>query len=157
MKVLAQLNPRERLIVIIGAVVFMLSTIYFYLLDPLYIDIEQTKQAVTRSQKSLERIQILAHQYQAIDQQAKAVDDQKSILALIEETGLVFEVKAGVRKIVPEGEDRARVHFEKVSFDRLISWIYALYEDHDLDVESVDIRHSGDPGKVDGKIIFLRR
>ena len=145
------LQPRERLIVLGGAVAAALIVLWggMHRLD-------RATTALRDSVATQQQLLIDLAQLEGNDASAPSANrsDEPSLLNLVTNTasaqGLTFP------RTRPDGADAMNVTFQNASFDSLLAWLVMLETQHGVTVDTASFSSSREPGLVSGQI-FLRR
>ncbi|HEX7080304.1 MAG TPA: type II secretion system protein M [Gammaproteobacteria bacterium] len=147
-------EPRERVILAVGAAVAGVIVLFGFIWRPLAAGTAELRESVEEKNRLL------------IDlQQAAAVPDTarparsapgQSLVVLVDSTAQAHGVAEALTRRRPDGPDRIDVTFENASFDALVSWLVALQTEHGIGVEAASVTSGSGPGLVNGQI-FLRR
>lgn len=149
----ANLQPRERLIVVGGAVMATIIVLWMFVLDPLRTQSADLREAVT------DKRQLLVDLGRVEGAQASAVPAgnngaQQTLVVLVNSTAQQHGLN--VPRTRPDGTDGINVTLQNASFDSLVTWLIALETTHSVTVESASISGSREQGLVNGTL-FLRR
>ena len=131
-------SPRDRMIVIVVAVLTTIALLYALAWHPLNTRIAQKQQAIEGKQETLQFIQQSASQLrnsEGTGDQRKTSDKAPYLLIdqVIREASM-----APPQRVEPSGADGARVQFTEVDFDRLVGVIAEL-ELYGLQVSTMTI------------------
>ncbi len=87
---------------------------------------------------------------------APALDGSKqSPLALVDFSSQQLEIKAAIKHLSPEGEDKVSVWLEHLPFDKLMYWLAILETKHRLQVLQIDVEKPADAdGIVNAKVLL---
>ena len=146
------LQPRERGILLGGAVVATLIILWAGILSPLATSAAELRAAVATKERLLvdvRRVQALAPQ-----DAAPVRSGSQSLVVLVDTTrqphGLEFA------RTRPDGPNGINVTFQNASFDSLVDWLISIESNHGVVVETASFSSTRDRGLVSGQI-FLRR
>lgn len=153
---LASLEPRERRLVISGAVLLIVMILYVAIWEPLTSSVEDLR-ATSRDQQttlawmktaSTEIRQLLGSQGRA-----KAASGQ-SLLTLVDSTAKSSGLGTAVKRVQPDGDRKVRVWMEGASFDEVIRWLVQLESRHGIGIESSVFELKENAGRVDARLVL---
>jgi general secretion pathway protein M len=153
---LAGLGARERFLLIAAGVLLVLFLLYLLAWKPL--------------QQRTERLRVTVHEQQALEQwmtaaaqearRLRAVQpatqraERQSLLALTDRTAREAGLGPAIRRVEPEGSDRARIVLEQVAFDDLATWLEQLVVRHQIVIDSVTVDNRNEPGLVNARLVL---
>ena len=147
------LQPRERVILLAGAVAAALIVLWAGILAPLDRSATELRAAVATK----ERLLIDVTRVQGLQPQDAAPASRggtHSLVVLVDTTrqphGLEFA------RTRPDGPNGINVTFQNASFDALVDWLIAIEANHGVVVETASFSSTRDRGLVSGQL-FLRR
>jgi general secretion pathway protein M len=149
---LANLQPRERLIVVGGGIAAAIIALWLLVLSPLQSDAANLRGVVASKQRllvDLGRVEGL----QAAGSSSDGAP-QQTLVVLISNTAK--EHGLALPRQRADGPDGINVTLQSVSFDALVDWLVALETTHSVHVESANISSAREQGLVNGQV-FLRR
>lgn len=153
----AELQPRERMLVIAGAVAAGLLFFYAAVWDPLVSGASAKAVAVEEQQKLLAWMQQAAADVKRLRPASAApaqIPGGQSLLGIIDQTSKSEGLGVAVKRVKPEGENKVGVWMEEASFDDMVRWIENLHRTYGVQVENITIDRKNMPGKVDARIEF---
>ncbi|WP_348674312.1 type II secretion system protein GspM [uncultured Abyssibacter sp.] len=155
------LEPRERRLVSGGAAVLVALLYYLLIWEPLAMGRERvaSQLEVERSLAAeLAAAAPLARQATASSgAPTTAAAQNRSLLAVVDQTGKSAGLGQGVRRVQPEGDDRVRVWLEGVEFNRTVRWLHQLESRHGMTVDSADVGSQTQPGQVEARLGLARQ
>jgi len=153
-----ELQPRERLIVAVGAAVLSLTLIYLVLWEP-FANARAKQAAALADERALaERLETIG----AAVQKARASGvgmvqgSQQSLLSLIDQQGKSPELGRPPARLQPEGENEVRVWFEDVPFDALVRWMATLETRYGVQIDDAEIERRAGAGLVNARLTVMR-
>lgn len=145
-----QLEPRERQVVLAGALVVGLIFIYL-LLIPLQRQVHTAQVRFGERQQDLLWLQSVAPQLTSLKNSA-ATRGNESLVVLTDRVARSSGL-AGAIKGNQQGEDGSlSVHMEQAPFDAFTAWAGELVQQHGVQVVSASIEASGSPGLINGSV-----
>jgi general secretion pathway protein M len=153
-----ELQPRERLIVAVGAGVLALTLIYLVLWEP-FAKARAHQQAALAEQRALaERLETIA----AVVQRARASGlgavqgSGQSLLTLVDQAARLPELGKAPTRLQPDGETEVKIWFEDVPFDNLARWIGILQSRYGVSVSGAEIERRAASGLVNARLSLVR-
>jgi len=153
-----ELQPRERLIVAVGAVVLALTLIYVALWEPA-ANARAKQAAALADQRALaERLETIG----ATVQKARASGvgaiqgRDQSLLTLIDQQGKSPELGKAPARLQPEGDTEVKVWFEDVPFDALVRWMATLESRYGVQIVGAEIERRATAGLVNARLTVVR-
>ncbi len=155
----ATLQPRERKMLGFGLITLVVMGGYLFLVEPF---IEQNARLATRitAQKELKRhLEKVAAEARSLRANTRGArpdgPGRETLLAIISKTSRKNGIKDAMKRITPEGSDKARIWLEEVPFDQLISWVLAINSRYGISVESINVSAEDRPGLVRAKLTLV--
>lgn len=144
-----QLSPRERRVLIIGAIVLGGILMYFRLWEPFVTARAQQENIVAAQKTTLRWMTDAAASVQQLRRQSHTTPAKKpSLLGLIDKSTHTGALSKARKQIEPKGELEVRVSFEEVSFTELMQWLGLLYSQHKVQVSTINIEPQPIPDRV---------
>lgn len=153
----AELQPRERMLVIGGVIAAALLLFYAAVWDPLVSGASAKAEAVEEQQKVLAWMQQSAADVKRLRPAATApaqIPAGQSLLGVIDQTSKGANLGGAVKRVKPEGENKVSVWMEEASFDDMIRWVESLHRVYGVQVDTITVDRKSTPGKVDARIEF---
>jgi type II secretory pathway component PulM len=149
----ANLQPRERLLVVIGGVAAVLILAWMAVISPLLNESAALRASVTRKQRLLLDLGRVAGMQQSRNPQP-ANGAQQTLYVLVDSTAKEHGLQ--LPRTRQEGADGVNVTLQNAPADALQDWLVNLEVEHSVRVESASISPARDQGRVNGQV-FLRR
>ncbi|MES1196474.1 MAG: type II secretion system protein M [Steroidobacter sp.] len=150
------LQPRERMIVSISAVLLLLVTIYSLVLSPLYKSVNERSAHVVQKQQDLAWMQSMAPQLRALGISKPVSNPGESMVVVIASSAGRANIASSIAGQTPVGNNSVRVRLENVQFDSLVVWLGMLQSDFGINVDAADIAHGAQPGQVKAGLTLTR-
>jgi type II secretory pathway component PulM len=150
----ANLEPRERLIFVIGSVAALLIIGWSFVLKPLREATADLRDAVATKQEllvGLGRVEGLS----GVDPVPAADQAELSIVVLVDRTARDRGLTLPRQR--PDGQDGVNVTIQNTSADALFGWLISLDATHSVSVESGSISGAREQGLVNGQLSLRRR
>ncbi len=153
---LASLAPRERVMVITGAVVLVLFLVYALAWSPLrsgYLElqnnVEVQRETALWMQENAQRLAQLKRTRGA----APSGLGGQSLLALADRTARSGGLGDALKRVEPEGSNNVKVWLEGASFDVLIGWLGSLGNKYGISADTVTMERVSDKsGRVNARL-----
>jgi general secretion pathway protein M len=156
-----QLPLRERRTLIIGAIALSSILFYFLLWEPLITARTQLENIVASQKSTLQwmndaaaEVQQLQHRPQTTSSPSKK--PTQSLLSLIDRSTRIGAFRRANKRIEAKGKQEVRVNFEDVSFTDLMRWLGQLYNQHQIQVSTINIEQKHIPDKVKVRLTLKR-
>lgn len=153
-----ELQPRERVMVAIGAVVVAITLVYLLLWEP-------AANARTRQATALADERALAERLETIGvavQKARASGvgaiqgRGQSLLTLVDQLGKSAELGKAPTRMQPEGDTEVKVWFEDVPFDALVRWMNTLESRYGMQISAAELERRAGAGLVNARLTVTR-
>ena len=148
---LAALSPRERRMLMFGAVA-LAAILIFGLLIPLDRSVAHTQQRVAKKRADLSWMQTVAAQIAVLPPPAAA--NGESLLVIVDRSARESGLASALAGSEPGGAGSLSVRLEKAPFDGLVGWLARLAQQHGVTVDSAIIEKTGAPGLVNANIVL---
>lgn len=152
------LQPRERIIVIGGAILVLVTAVYVLGLAPLYAAVNAQAQRVEQKEGDLAWMRSVAGEVAMLSASApsRPGPSNESLVVLIDRAARECGLGAALTGQTPNGETGIRVRLEGAEFDKLMVCLGTLQQVHAVDVESATIDRTGKPGLVNANLVLTR-
>jgi general secretion pathway protein M len=147
-------EPRERVVLAIGAAAVVLLIGYGFIWKPLSdgsaalrIDVA----AKSRLLMELDRAAAVA----PVEQSPRPGTEQ-SLVVLVDRTAQGHGLAGALTRTRPDGTTGINVTLQNAAFDALLAWLVTLERDHGVSVESASVTGSRQPGLVNGQLLLRR-
>ena len=151
------LAPRERLMVSLAVVVVGAALLYLAIWQPL----QQSRadlRAALQTEKAL-ATRIIAAKAEVASLRGGNTPTQganRSLLAIVDQSGRAIGLGKGIRGVTPDGDSRARVRLDNVGFDATVRWIDQLENRYGVAVQTADVSAKDKPGQIEARIAVTR-
>ena len=154
---LNSLEPRERRLVLGGAVLGSCLLLYLLAWEPFVGKVEQLRASHSEQQALLEWMQGAAREVKQLShgtrRPGQAASGQ-SLLALIDSTAKAARLGTALKRVQPDGEQRVQVWLEEAPFDDVVAWLEGLDRRQAATLESSVFVAKDKPGLVDVRLVF---
>lgn len=151
-------EPRERMILILGAITVLVGLLYFSIWNPLASGIVKKQNSITGMEKTLANMREQAEEITMLRalSGSNPARNKRPLLSTIDATAHSMKLRQMIRTIKPKGQDAAQVWFDDVPFDKLIQWLGQLKQTAGVQVESITLHKRDVPGYVQARITLGR-
>lgn len=152
------LQPRERIIVIGGAILVLVTALYVLGLAPLYTAVGEQAKRVEQKEGDLAWMRSVAGEVAMLSASAPSQPgpSNESLVVLIDRAARECGLGASLTGQTPNGENGIRVRLESAEFDKIMLCLGTLQQVHAVDVESATIDRTGKPGLVNANLVLTR-
>lgn len=152
------LQPRERIIVIAGAILVLVVAVYVLALAPLYSAVNAQAKRVAQKEGDLAWMRSVSGEVAVLSANApsRPGGSNESMVVLIDRTARECGLGASLTGQTPNGERGIRVRLEGAEFDKLMVCLGTLQQVHAVDVESASIDRTAKPGLVNANLVLTR-
>lgn len=149
------LQPRERMIVIVGSILLVLTLLYSALWAPVMSKNKKLEAAVENKQSSLRWMQEASQKILSIQAaNSSRLESGRSLISVVD-TGLVQAgLKSSLDRMEPEGNESVKLWLVKAAFDDLIRTLGKLEETSGVRVKSISINPGDTIGLVDARVVL---
>ena len=150
---LADLQPRERQLVLAAAALLVLLLAYLILWHPYGGKRLQTVQDnVIAQRETLAWMQQAAVRVQQLRGNSPSAGGGESLMSTVDQTAKSNDLSTAMKRIEPAGENSVRVWIEQAPFDALATWLETLNRTHNVHVETITLDREAGPGRVNARI-----
>ncbi|HEX5048711.1 MAG TPA: type II secretion system protein M [Gammaproteobacteria bacterium] len=150
----ANLQPRERMIVVVGGALAVLVVLWLAAISPFLERSAELRASVDRKQRLLVDLGRVAGAQQSRSTTGTNNPPQQTLYVLVDSTAKQHGLQ--VPRTRQEGPDGVNVSLQNAPFDALKEWLIELETTHAVSVESASISSAREQGLVNGQV-FLRR
>lgn len=152
------LQPRERAIIIGGAILVLVTAIYLLALAPLYAAVNGQTKRVAQKEGDLAWMRSVAGEVSVLSSAApsRPGPSNESLVVLIDRAARECGLGSSLTGQTPNGENGIRVRLESAEFDKLMVCLGTLQQVHSIDVESATIDRTAKPGLVNANLVLTR-
>jgi type II secretory pathway component PulM len=147
------LQPRERLIVASGAVLFVVIVGWGLVVSPLRAEAARLQASVDRNQRLLVDVSRYQGQGPSNPGDGPPGRDQPLPYLVSSTVGAYGLEDPRTRANGPSGVD---VTWQNASFDAIVAWLVALHDSYGVDVETASITPTREPGFVNATLLLRR-
>ena len=143
------LEAREQIIVLVGAVIVMVALIYSLVWIPVDKRHTQVANSVTNWERSLVELRplrSLAASSSVRDGAASVSSSQQAPIIIVDQTLRSRGLEQYRRRSQPTTANGIRVEFENVAFDELVLWLGDLSQQHAMQVQAGSLSQASQAG-----------
>jgi type II secretory pathway component PulM len=152
------LKPRERAIILGGAILVGLTAIYILALAPFYNKVATLSESVEQKKADLAWMRSVASEVQVLgaNQPMVATPTDESLVVLVDRTAREAGLSSALTGQTPNGETGIRVRLESAAFDMAMMWLANLELSHAVAIESATFDRTSTPGLVNVSLVLNR-
>tara|TARA_R110002124_G_scaffold76032_7_gene203881 strand:- start:2866 stop:3342 length:477 start_codon:yes stop_codon:yes gene_type:complete len=152
----AGLAPRERLILLAGSVFLLVMAFWLVIWEPLIAGRAELRQEVrTLSAERLWMEQVVDDVRRRARMSQGETSSSGSVLTLVEVSANAAGLKEALSRVQPEGQG-ARLSFDQVGMDALLSWLADLEQRQGLQVTQLALDVTEARGMVSARLVVER-
>jgi type II secretory pathway component PulM len=146
---LAALSPRERRLLLGGAIA-VVAILIFGMLIPLDRGVSHAQQRLAKKRADLSWMQSVAPQIALLPPATAA--NGESLIVIVDRSAREAGLASALSGSEPGGPGNLTVRLEKAPFDVLVGWLARLAQQNGVTVDSAVIEKTGVPGLVNANI-----
>lgn len=153
------LAPRERRMVTAAAGVAAAAIFFLGVWEPLDNGVEGMRERVERERSLaawMTGVRAEAESLRGRRPQSRIRGRDQSLLSVVDRTSRDAGLAEAVRRIQPEGDDRAAVTLEGAGFDSLIFWLRDLEREYGVRPTALTVNRGEAPGTVSARMTLRR-
>lgn len=151
-----KLEPRERKVVITGAIVLLLMSIYFLGWLPFNSKLDKLRKSAVNDERTLawmKQTSVEVKRLQRENSGPKSLHGQ-SLLGVIDKTAKQHKLGDAIKRVQPDGKTKALVRLESAPFNDVIKWLEQLHLRQGVEVVSSDIDKQDQSGLVNARLVL---
>jgi general secretion pathway protein M len=150
-----KLAPRERWMVMGGALFALVALIFALGIRPLYQARDGAAKRLGEQRQLLTDIEQVARRFGPQSASAAAVPTgNESLLVLIDRSTRERGLSGYLKRNQPEGTDGVRLRMENAPFDELLLWLSDVQSGQGLAAVSASFDPTGEPGRVNANLVL---
>ncbi|MDY6946617.1 MAG: type II secretion system protein M [Pseudomonadota bacterium] len=152
------LKPRERLVVLGGAILVLVTALYVLGLAPLYGAVDAQAKRVAQKEGDLAWMRSVSGEVAVLSaaNPTRPGPSNESLVVLIDRAARECGLSSALTGQTPNGEHGIRVRLEAADFDKLMVCLGTLQQVHSVDVESATMDRTAKPGLVNANLVLTR-
>jgi general secretion pathway protein M len=153
-----QLEPRERLLVMIAGGLVVFTLIVMLGIRPILNQSKRGHELVADKRELLAELSDVAARLgpQRGTPQANASGTSQSLVLVIDQSTRSSGLAQHLKRNQPDGASSIRLRFEDAPFDTLIQWLQGLQNQHGISVTSANIDTAAVTGRVNCNLTLSR-
>lgn len=150
---LRNLPPQERLL-LLGAAAVVLFMLYLMLWLPLARELSRLRVSVPQEKIQIAQMQVQAMQINQLRASGRATMSGGTLLANLEQSATVSGIRQRISRMEPDGANGARLTFDAVNFNALVTWLSNLQNQGGVRVEKATVEAQPTAGTVNARIVL---
>jgi general secretion pathway protein M len=150
---LANLNERERRMVMIGGIAAVVLLLFGIVL-PLESSVSKAHDRIEKKQADLQWMRMVGPELANAGPAITRPATQESMLVIVDRAARESGLGNSLVNSEPSGQGGLRVRLEKAPFGLIVGWLARLSDQHGIRVESATMDNSGEPGVVNAGIVL---
>ena len=154
----AQLEPRERILVISAAALAVFALIIIAGVRPLVNNTARNQEIVADKEALLADLTQAAQRLgpQTSQASSRAPAGSSSLVVVVDQTTRKFGLSANLKRNQPDGANSIRLRLENAPFDEMVQWLAELQSRHGLSAASANIDVAQAKGRVNCNLVLSR-
>ena len=148
-----ELEARERRLLAGGAAALVLFLLYALIWAPMRAELERLRASVPQNEAKLTLMRTQAQEVAQLRVRAPAAASGGNLLSTVEQSAINRGLRQTMTRIEPEGANAARVTFEEVNFNSLVSWLDDLQK-QGVRVENANLQRRPGAGAVSARLVL---
>ena len=152
------LEPRERLFLLMGGIACGVLLIYFFILAPFFSNLSALRQQVNADQELLRwmqpAVQVIT-ELQANGVQPQTTSDE-ALLVTVNQSIQETELQLFLTQISQTNDKQVAVRFNRIPFDHLVKWLAKLWQKSAIEVTEISVIPQKTPGLVEANLTFQK-
>lgn len=151
------LEPRERNMVVFGAVALLCLMLYVLAWEPLVKKTESLHRSNLKQEALVAWMQTASQEVKQLRRTSGATGQLakgQSLLTAIDTTAKAARLNGAMKRVQPDGDNRVRVWLEGASFDDVMRWVHGLEQRQGVTAVNVTFEAKDESGRVDGRLTF---
>jgi general secretion pathway protein M len=153
-----QLEPRERLLVMIAGGLLIFTLIVMLGVRPILAQSDRGQKMVEDKRALLSELSEVAARLgpQRGGPKAPVATGSQSLVLVVDQTTRSSGLATHLKRNQPDGNDSIRLRFENAPFDSLVTWLASLQAQHGMAVTSANIDVASETGRVNCNLTLSR-
>ncbi len=151
------LDLRERRLLMVSGALLSVMLFYVLLWEPLEDGIKSLQKSNAEQQKQLQWMRQSAQEVKQLrgsSGRSAQLAQGQSLLAAIDRSARANKLGDALKRVQPDGSNRARVWLEGASFDQVVRWLDGLQRQQGVRVVSSVFDALETKGRVDVRLVF---
>ena len=149
------LSSREQLIVMCGGAAGILILLYLMIWSPMQNHIQDMQKKTIQQVTLLSWMQGASKDLQQLRQSSKPKGNlatPENLLALVDQSAKDNKLKTSMAEFTQTENNKVSIKFNLVSFDKLVTWLTALWNEHHVEVSDMTTTSKGGEGMVQAQV-----
>lgn len=153
----AQLEPRQRRLIVLAGVVLLGALIYVGVWEPLHEAREAERERIAQQQALLNWLEAVAPMAERLRDSGGSTPEMgdRSLLGLADETARAAGLAGAMARIEPTGDDEVRVWLEEADFISVMSWLEEFSRSRPVQVSQLQVDRAGGEGRVNVRVTLV--
>lgn len=152
---MARYSARERIIVLIAALVISGLAIHALIIEPYQNRLSSLSEEIKQAKSDLQWMASMVHSIPSGGNNVSQQSFSGSLANLINQAVKQQNLNSFLAQMTPKGEEEIRVRFSAVPFELLIRFIAGM-NDQGLNVKDLRINASDNPAQVDSNLVLIK-
>lgn len=148
-----ELEARQRRLIGWGGIVLLALLLYAAIWAPMRADLARLRTSVPQTEAKLTLMRAQAQEAAQLRARAPTTTAGANLLSTVEQSAMNRGLRQGMARIEPEGANGARVTFEEVNFNSLVTWLADL-QTQGVRVESANLQRRPGKGLVSARLVL---
>lgn len=153
---LDQLEPRERMLVLLAGALLVVAIVVIGGLRPLLASADRNAQLVDDQEQLLSEIEQVAARLGPQRGGNVAAAGGDSLVLVVDRSTRARNLGGYLKRNQPDGDDMIRLRFERAPFDDLMLWLSELQNQYSIAVVSANIDAGNETGRVNCNLVLSR-
>ena len=150
-------DPTERIIILFIGVIIVLALFYLLVWSPISISHNRNLSQLENKRQLLSWMQSTSIEIKQLQNSSPAGRAQSGpLLSTVDSTIKSSELAQTMKRLEPQGNDKVQIWFENTGFDALILWLGTLANQHQIQVDSINIDRQPEAGKVNARLVLIK-
>jgi general secretion pathway protein M len=150
---LANMNERERRMVLIGGIAAV-ALLIFGIVLPLDGSVSKAHERIEKKQADLQWMRSVGPELANAGPAIVQPTSNESMLVVVDRAARESGLGSALVNSEPSGQNGLRVRLEKAPFGLVVGWLARLADQHGIRVESANMDNSGEPGVVNAGLVL---
>jgi len=153
------LAQRERIAVIAGGVAVILALFYYGFWQPLNTSVIEGRERVGREAEQARWMLGIRDEARLLkaDNGRRAIKGRNdSLLSIVDASSRENGLGEAVRRIQPDGNDKATVTLEAANFNQMLFWLRSLQRDYGVSTAQMTVTRDEDAGTIQARLTLAR-
>lgn len=152
------LEPRERWMVSVCAVLVGLSGLYLLVVEPYLAYRSDLTSQVSEKRETVAWMKDTAAEIRSLEAAGRetSAGSGESLFGIVDRTAKDSGLGSALRQITPDGDNAVRVRMDAARFDRTLRWLAELERSHGVSVARVTFDRTDQSGRVNISLTLER-